>query len=302
MNKTDKMKILYKYLPQNKQLARYIFYDEQKKGKSASLVSLNSISQRYNESKIFELVEKKNVCEKTFTSSIRRVNQVFIDDDNIDRDKLRGLIEEKGLIQIALSLYGAENKYNAVRADVFSKILMNMKLFYNEHDYIQILDEDSFTLRSSIEKYAKRYYVDWVNNNVKLEVENRNGNYIIFRISCGGQEKNYDDIYLSYYIREGNKNRASSDTKRPRIKRKKYSDYMHRLYNKNLDFETLGMIEEIAHECKQEMDMVIKDNKDMDIYLLSSPLNTELINLYRNEGITIKRLMGTNKNFKGILS
>lgn len=40
----------------------------------------------------------------------------------------------------------------------------------------------------------------------------------------------------------------------------------------------------------------------MDIYLLSSPLNTELINLYRSEGITIKRLMGTNKNFKGILS
>ena len=62
------------------------------------------------------------------------------------------------------------------------------------------------------------------------------------------------------------------------------------------------MIEEIAHECKQEMDMVIKNNKDMDIYLLSSPLNTELINLYRSEGITIKRLMGTNKNFKGILS
>ena len=61
------------------------------------------------------------------------------------------------------------------------------------------------------------------------------------------------------------------------------------------------MIEEIAQECKREMDMVIKDNKDKDIYLLSSPLNTELISLYKKEGITIKRLMGTNKNFKKIL-
>ena len=55
MDKIEKIKILYKYLPQNKQLARYIFYDEQKKGKSDSLVSLNSISQKYNESMIFEL-------------------------------------------------------------------------------------------------------------------------------------------------------------------------------------------------------------------------------------------------------
>ena len=301
MNKIEKIKILYKYLPQNKQLARYIFYDEQKKSESDSLVSLKSISQKYNESKIFELVEKKNVCEKTFTSSIRRVNQVFIDDDNVDEDKLRGLIEEKGFIQIALSLYGAENIFKGIRADVFSDILMQIKFFYNEYDYIQILDEDSFTLRRSIEKYAKKYYVDWVNNNVELNVENRNGNYMIIRISCGNQEKNYDDIYLTYNIREGNKNIANGDGKRTRIKRKKYSDYMHRLYNKNLDFETLGMIEEIAQECKREMDMVIKDNKDKDIYLLSSPLNTELINLYKKEGITIKRLMGTNKNFKKIL-
>ena len=301
MNKIEKIKILYKYLPQNKQLARYIFYDEQKKSESDSLVSLKSISQKYNESKIFELVEKKNVCEKTFTSSIRRVNQVFIDDDNVDEDKLRGLIEEKGFIQIALSLYGAENIFKGIRADVFSDILMQIKFFYNEYDYIQILDEDSFTLRRSIEKYAKKYYVDWVNNNVELNVENRNGNYMIIRISCGNQEKNYDDIYLTYKMREGNKYRANGDGKRTRIKRKKYSDYMHKLYNKNLGFETLGMIEEIAQECKREMDMVIKDNKDKDIYLLSSPLNTELINLYKKEGITIKHLMGTNKNFKKIL-
>ena len=43
MNKIEKIKILYKYLPQNKQLARYIFYDEQKKSKSDSLVFLKSI-------------------------------------------------------------------------------------------------------------------------------------------------------------------------------------------------------------------------------------------------------------------
>ena len=52
MDKIEKIKILYKYLPQNKQLARYIFYDEQKKGKSDSLVSLNSISQRASPARI----------------------------------------------------------------------------------------------------------------------------------------------------------------------------------------------------------------------------------------------------------